>query len=134
MLAPVFVLAFLISRLALFILLLINLLRLGRPADMDTVQQLPATSPDLVEVPQVKDNGPIPMSFPAILRHPGLSDRFAHLRIQARVVPSPSGSVSVKRNRREDKEGKRWVRRKENGSSFQLPYLCVYPSERGRVW
>ncbi|EJF65508.1 hypothetical protein DICSQDRAFT_144145 [Dichomitus squalens LYAD-421 SS1] len=52
------------------------------------------------------------MSFPAILRNPGISDRFAHLRVPPRAAPSPS--VSGKRNRRDDKEGKRWVRRKEN--------------------
>ncbi|PIL35907.1 hypothetical protein GSI_01567 [Ganoderma sinense ZZ0214-1] len=83
---------------------------------MDTIEQTPAASPDRpdpVGLP-TKDNGPIPMSFPAILRNPGLSDRFAHLRIQARVVSPPAVSVSAKRNRREDKEGKQWVRRKEN--------------------
>ena len=80
---------------------------------MDTVQQLPATSPDLVEVPQVKDNGPIPMSFPAILRGSGLVDRFAHLRPSGVSAPA-----HPKKNRRDEKEGKRWVRRNDNGRSI----------------
>ncbi|KAI0930138.1 hypothetical protein AcV5_006928 [Taiwanofungus camphoratus] len=59
------------------------------------------------------DNGPVPMSFPAILRNPGISNRFAHLRASvdrgAAAVP-----VALKKNKRDAKEGKRWVRRKEN--------------------
>ncbi|KAI0374142.1 hypothetical protein BV20DRAFT_962128 [Pilatotrama ljubarskyi] len=52
------------------------------------------------------------MSFPAILRNPGVSERFAHLRMQTdKTVPSAS---AARRNKRDEKEGKRWVRRKEN--------------------
>ncbi|PCH35929.1 hypothetical protein WOLCODRAFT_166548 [Wolfiporia cocos MD-104 SS10] len=62
--------------------------------------------------PAAPTDGPAPMSFPAILRTPGLSDRFAHLR------PAVGNKVAVpavpKRNGRDDKEGKRWVRRKES--------------------
>ena len=56
---------------------------------------------------------PIAMSFPAILRGPGgPSDRFAHLRAE-HLGSQPS--TIPKRNRRDEKEGKRWIRRKENG-------------------
>lgn len=54
------------------------------------------------------------MSFPALLRTPGLSDRFAHLRIRPTEKAAPTASAA-RRNKRDDKEGKRWVRRKENG-------------------
>ena len=73
------------------------------------------TTPSVDEDHQ--DNGPVPMSFPAILRTAGLSDRFAHLRIapdRAAVTASPGAHP---KKRREDREGKRWVRRKENGAS-----------------
>lgn len=80
--------------------------------EVPVVQQSPAPAN---EASEVKDSGPLPMSFPAILRNPGLSDRFAHLRMQTKSAPAPS-IASVKRNKRDDKEGKRWVRRKENGT------------------
>ncbi len=74
------------------------------------VEQTPAIVPQAV-----RDNGPLPMSFPAILRNPGLSDRFAHLRVRTQSSAT-SSPAAVKRNRRDEKEGKRWVRRKENGT------------------
>ena len=75
----------------------------------------PAAIPALAPVPPkpARDAGPIPMSFPAILRTAGLTDRFAHLRISSST--SASVPVTPKKNRRDDKEGKRWVRRKDNG-------------------
>ncbi|OBZ70861.1 hypothetical protein A0H81_09083 [Grifola frondosa] len=72
------------------------------------------------------DIGPVPMSFPAILRHPGIADRFAHLRIPAE---KPTAPLSVKRSRREEKEGKRWVRRKENARFVGNAHI-VFPSKR----
>ncbi|TFK90035.1 hypothetical protein K466DRAFT_485508 [Polyporus arcularius HHB13444] len=68
------------------------------------------------------------MSFPAILRNPGLSDRFAHLRVrtQSSATPSPA---AVKRNRRDEKEGKRWVRRKENARFVGNAHI-VAPSRK----
>ncbi|OJT05540.1 hypothetical protein TRAPUB_13231, partial [Trametes pubescens] len=53
------------------------------------------------------------MSFPAILRNSGLSDRFAHLRISSTERAAPLSSAA-RRNKRDEKEGKRWIRRKEN--------------------
>lgn len=55
------------------------------------------------------DTGPVPLSFPAILRNPTLSDRFAHLH------DPPSHQRSARKDRPEP-EGKRWVRRRENGA------------------
>lgn len=57
---------------------------------------------------------PIAMSFPAVLRGPG-GDRFAHLRAD-RLGNSPP--TVPKKNRRDEKEGKRWIRRKENGMVY----------------
>ena len=66
----------------------------------------------------VASTGPIPMSFPAILRAPKLADRFAHLRSTSgseELTPGAAGLVA-KKDKRVDREGKRWVRRKENGA------------------
>jgi hypothetical protein len=67
-----------------------------------------------------EDSSPVPLSFPAILRHPGLSDRYAHLRTtkERSQVAEGSAKASLKKGRRHDNEGKKWVRRKENGLSF----------------
>jgi hypothetical protein len=64
----------------------------------------------------VTSAGPVPMSFPAILRAPKLADRFAHLRlVNASDEPtSDAARLVVKKDKREDREGKRWIRRKEN--------------------
>ena len=67
--------------------------------------------------PPVTSTGPVPMSFPAILRVPKLTDRLAHLRLANESEGPTSDTVRlvVKKDKREDREGKRWVRRKENG-------------------
>jgi hypothetical protein len=64
----------------------------------------------------VKDQGPPPLSFPSILRNPGLTSRFAHLVEPTQLSPDPSSVQSKKVWRRNDNEGKRWVRRRENGA------------------
>lgn len=60
------------------------------------------------------------LSFPAILRNPGITSRFAHLTSETREgqrsKPSRSASASLKKHRREN-DGKRWIRRKDNGLS-----------------
>ena len=45
---------------------------------------------------------PVPLSFPAILRHAGLSDRYAHLR-PTKEMPRDGGlaKVSLKKGREE---------------------------------
>lgn len=61
------------------------------------------------------------MSFPAILRGPGMPDRFAHLRPSSANTP-----VYPKKNRRDEKEGKRWARRNDNGLfALLLPARCA---------
>lgn len=60
----------------------------------------------------VCEEAPVPLSFPAILRNPGVSHRFAHLHADQTI----SRSLPVKKSiKRDDNEGKRWVRRKDNG-------------------
>ncbi|KAI0730340.1 hypothetical protein C8Q72DRAFT_874823 [Fomitopsis betulina] len=84
------------------------------------------------------------MSFPAILRNPGIGDRFAHLhRIDSAQlrgsVAAAATAASKKKNRRDEKEGKRWVRRKDNArfvgnTHIVLPskrdYAVVYPQKQ----
>jgi hypothetical protein len=71
-------------------------------------------SPDV----ETLDSSPT-MSFPAILRNPGLPNRYAHLLTP---VDTPKG-----RNRKaegsyvREKEGKRRIRRRENGAVYRLP-------------
>lgn len=79
--------------------------------------------------------GPIPMSFPAILRGPGgVPDRFAHLQPAIERVGNGLSSASSAKDRRDDKEGKRWVRRKENGlSRFQPDVKFVLTEPRSNI-
>ena len=57
---------------------------------------------------------PVPLSFPAILRNSRLADRFAHLQATAPARGTTSSSAQTKRSKINN-EGKRWIRRKENG-------------------
>lgn len=82
--------------------------------------------------PAAKFDAPVPMSFPAVLRNPGLSDRFAHLGLRPQVATATT-VVPVKGNKRDDNEGKRWVRRKENGMSYRLKSLSAHEGERCSV-
>lgn len=68
---------------------------------------------------QVPDDGPVPLSFPAILRNPKLVDRYAHLRERSVAAP-PKASIS--KARRDEHEGKRWIRRRENGPSCRYSH------------
>jgi hypothetical protein len=70
---------------------------------------------------QAPDDGPVPLSFPAILRNPKLADRYAHLHDRSGAAP-PQASIS--KARRDEHEGKRWIRRRENGA------LCRYSHAR----
>lgn len=76
----------------------------------NTVLQTPSPSKEQ------HDSGPLPMSFPAVLRTVGLSDRFAHLRIAPNRPSANPAPTAPPKKRREEREGKRWVRRKENGA------------------
>lgn len=66
---------------------------------------------------QASGDSPVPLSFPAILRNPKLADRYAYLR-ERPVAVQPKTSLS--KARRDEREGKRWIRRRENGA---LQYL-----------
>ncbi|KAH9963843.1 hypothetical protein BC827DRAFT_1191424 [Russula dissimulans] len=77
--------------------------------------------------PPKEDKGPVPLSFPSILRNPGLAGRYAHL-----VEPTnfPSAHAQPKKAlRRNDNEGKRWVRRRENARFADNPHIAT-PSRR----
>ncbi|KAG1732251.1 uncharacterized protein EDB91DRAFT_1058268 [Suillus paluster] len=75
---------------------------------------------------QVPDNGPVPLSFPAILRNPKLADRYAHLRERPAVAPHNN---SISKARRDEHEGKRWIRRRENAKFVHNPHIT--PPSRG---
>ena len=70
----------------------------------------------------IEEESPVPLSFPAILRNPGVSDRYAHLRpAKARTLDAAGApKINSKKGRRHDNEGKRWIRRKENGSPLVI--------------
>ncbi|KAJ6609860.1 hypothetical protein B0H10DRAFT_1812665 [Mycena sp. CBHHK59/15] len=57
----------------------------------------------------------VPLSFPSILRNPGINSRYAHLSDSLQEKRSKP-AVPRKNNplKRDDNEGKRWLRRKEN--------------------
>ncbi|KAF9449180.1 hypothetical protein P691DRAFT_667963 [Macrolepiota fuliginosa MF-IS2] len=65
------------------------------------------------------------LSFPAILRNPGLKDRYAHLRGgniagQDQGIP---GQIVFKKIRRDQNEGKRWIRRRDNAHFVGNPHV-----------
>jgi len=62
------------------------------------------------------DSGIPVLSFPAILRNPGLNHRFAHLNSTVIGAERKQQTVkTTKKNHRDQNEGKRWIRRKDNG-------------------
>lgn len=66
----------------------------------------------------------VPLSFPSILRNPGIASRYAYLSDSTpQSVPKPIVPKKHKHLRRDDNEGKRWIRRKENGPSRQFESL-----------
>lgn len=71
---------------------------------------------------QVPDNVPVPLSFPAILRNPKLTDRYAHLRERPAAVPP---KTSISKARRDEHEGKRWIRRRENAEFADNPHITL---------
>ncbi|KAF7976841.1 hypothetical protein HWV62_5540 [Athelia sp. TMB] len=79
----------------------------------------------ITEPAAVVVEAPIPMSFPAVLRNPLLADRYAHLRPSkpASAPLSGTGKPLRAKGRRDDNEGKRWVRRKENAKFSGNPHI-----------
>ncbi|TDL25937.1 hypothetical protein BD410DRAFT_813024 [Rickenella mellea] len=74
-------------------------------------------------VTAMEDYTPIPMSFPTVLLHPKMGDPYARLRDTSSVHTTSSAHVQGKRRNREEKEGKRWVRRKENARFVGNPHI-----------
>ena len=62
------------------------------------------------------NTGPISMSFPAVLHAQKIADRFTDFRLRGHRMKPTSDAirVAVKKNKRKGREGKRWIRRKEN--------------------
>lgn len=61
------------------------------------------------------------LSFPAILRNSGLTSRFAHLHeIPFSNKTSQQSTTQGRKSIREQNEGKRWIRRKDNGSNHSF--------------
>ncbi|KAG1742807.1 hypothetical protein EDB19DRAFT_596695 [Suillus lakei] len=75
---------------------------------------------------QAPDDSPVPLSFPAILRNPKLADRYAHLRERSAAAPP---KTSISKARRDEHEGKRWIRRRENAKFADNPHIA--PPSRG---
>lgn len=76
----------------------------------------------------MENTGPVPLSFPSILRHRGLTSRYAHL-VESTGPPVPAPAQAKKVWRRNDNEGKRWVRRRENARFTDNPHIAA-PSKR----
>ncbi|EGO00076.1 hypothetical protein SERLA73DRAFT_160110, partial [Serpula lacrymans var. lacrymans S7.3] len=88
----------------------------GKVANNPSMQDSKTDSP-------TEDTGPIPLSFPAILRNPALSDRYAHLRHSTARIPPPISTA--KKDRRDEHEGKRWIRRKDNARFAGNPHIVL---------
>lgn len=59
------------------------------------------------------------LSFPAALRNPGLVSRLAQIQATANdhLPITHSTRIGLNPSRRDQHEGKRWIRRKDNGAS-----------------
>ncbi|KAJ7462231.1 hypothetical protein B0H11DRAFT_1816075 [Mycena galericulata] len=75
------------------------------------------------------DPAPLPLSFPSILRNPGIQSRYAYLSDSGPEKPKPNVPKKHKSLRRDDNEGKRWIRRKEN-ARFSGNIHIVQPGKR----
>ena len=66
------------------------------------------------------------LSFPAILRNPGITSRYAHLHDTKFQGDTYRSHTSINKNRRDQNEGKRWVRRKDNGQFITAKRINTY--------
>ncbi|EJD02906.1 uncharacterized protein FOMMEDRAFT_140714 [Fomitiporia mediterranea MF3/22] len=74
------------------------------------------------------------MSFPAILRNPKLSDRLTHLRESSTShILGDKPTVASHKRSHEDKEGKRWVRRRENARFANNPHVVQAASRDAQI-
>lgn len=67
---------------------------------------------------------PVPLSFPAILGNANLVQRLRDLSVNDHIVPVSATHVVPRKSKRGDNIGKRWTRRKDNGTSHTP--LCLY--------
>ncbi|KAJ7132805.1 hypothetical protein C8R43DRAFT_1133368 [Mycena crocata] len=72
---------------------------------------------------------PVPLSFPSILRNPGIASRYAYLADSTREDAETIVPKKHKTSRRDDNEGKRWIRRKEN-AKFSHNAHIVQPGRK----
>jgi len=75
------------------------------------------------------DSAPVPLSFPALLRNPGIASRYAYLSDSVAERSKPLAPKKHKTLRRDDNEGKRWIRRKDN-ARFSGNAHIVQPGKR----
>ncbi|GLB37698.1 hypothetical protein LshimejAT787_0407490 [Lyophyllum shimeji] len=68
------------------------------------------------------EDAPPVLSFPAIIRNPGITGRFAHLQTEQQQIPA--AAPVVKKPKREH-EGKRWIRRKDNARFTGNPHIVA---------
>ncbi|KAJ4468147.1 hypothetical protein J3R30DRAFT_1679066 [Lentinula aciculospora] len=66
----------------------------------------------------------VPLSFPLLLRNSGIKDRYAYL-YDSKPRNTTGSTRSYKKNKRDDNEGRRWVRRKENARFIDNPYIAL---------
>ncbi|KAL1710544.1 hypothetical protein EV121DRAFT_251317 [Schizophyllum commune] len=94
--------------------------------DATTPMETTTTAPVPTEAVPAPSSGlinPVPLSFPAILRTPGVPAARYELRDTAYV--RPSGSIPGRAARKEDVEGKRRTRRKENAKFTGNPHIVA---------
>ncbi|KAG7098856.1 hypothetical protein E1B28_000759 [Marasmius oreades] len=75
--------------------------------------------------PKLSLDAPIPLSFPSLLRNPGVSSRYAHLYEPHFKATPPDTPRIPKKTRRDENGGRRWVRRKENAQFIDNPHVVA---------
>ncbi|KAG8754412.1 hypothetical protein FRC12_011195 [Ceratobasidium sp. 428] len=91
----------------------------------DTDKNAPANVAGSAVAPApVTQEGPVPLSFPSILRNPN----FAHLNVHS-IQQRRNTAENVPTKKKADKDGKRRVRRQENSRFISNPHI-VQPTRR----
>ncbi|KAF5380432.1 hypothetical protein D9615_004663 [Tricholomella constricta] len=83
------------------------------PSDSDPVL--------LSSITSAMAEAPPPLSFPALLRNPGISSRFSHLQETQQQQAVPAAIKKLKR----EHEGKRWIQRKDNARFTGNPHIVA---------
>ncbi|KAF9472442.1 hypothetical protein BDN70DRAFT_868408 [Pholiota conissans] len=71
------------------------------------------------------DNDIPVLSFPAILRNPGLNNLYAHLHSGSGPRQQAHTPPTIKKKQRNQNEGKRWARRKDNARFVGNPHIAA---------